>query len=45
MFVHLHDWDNRFMLICPVLYELQHIATTLLCLTFQHFPVNLGLTD
>lgn len=23
--VHLHDWDNRFVLICLVLHELQHI--------------------
>ena len=45
MFVHLHDWDNRFALICLVLHALQHICYNLMCLVFQGFPVKSGLTD
>lgn len=38
--MHLYYWDNRFSLIYLVLHELQDIHKNLLCLAFQHLPVN-----
>jgi hypothetical protein len=45
MFTHLHHWDNIFAFICLFLHELKHIHCNLLCLAFQHSPVNSGVTE
>lgn len=42
--LHFHDWNNKFMLFCLFLHELQHICYSLPCLAFHCFPANLGVT-
>lgn len=44
MFTHLHAWDNKFVLICLFLHQIQHIHYKLLCLAFQQASVKSGVT-